>query len=324
MAHRGVNRRTFVRAAAGGAAALGAGAALGSAAAPAAAGGRDVLMPRGRVGLQLYSVRDKIAELGFTPVLEELARIGFRQIEFAGYSSPAEPGLTIAKLRRLLEDNGLVAAASHIGLGALLDPDRRQREFEIAAELGMPYIGTASNFPGDTVDEIKAGAERFDAAGAAAAEYGLRIYQHNHSAEFAPTADRPDVRRYDVFLENTDPRLTFFEMDILWAFGGARKYRQQLGDFNPADYVNADPFRYIAFHVKDGVPFDDPQRGHSYQDVVFGDGVIDFRAFFGSLRVKGRPLYLWEQDRAIHEQPDPPGSLGAAETSYDRMVALRG
>ncbi|WP_419998975.1 sugar phosphate isomerase/epimerase family protein [Streptomyces boninensis] len=315
MASSTSRRRFLAAAAATAVAATG----TGALATPAAADCGRRLIPRGRIGLQLYSVRDKIQQLGFTPVLEELARIGYQRIEFAGYTSPAEPGMTIPQLRKLLDDNGLKASGSHIGLDTLLNKGTREQQFEIAAELGMSYIGTASDFPGATMAEIQAGAARFNEAGKVARKYGLKIYQHNHTAEFGPVSDKAGVRRYDVFLKNTDPRYVFLEFDILWAHGGSLRYRDQLGEFKPVNYVNSDPRRFIAFHVKDGVR--DPAVTNQYRDVVFGAGEINFRKFFGALREPGYPLYFWEQDRAPLE---PQGSLWAAETSYDAMVALRG
>ncbi|NGN62682.1 sugar phosphate isomerase/epimerase [Streptomyces sp. A7024] len=308
------SRRRFLATAA---AATAAAAGTGVLASPAAAAHGRRLIPRGRIGLQLYSVRDKVQQLGFAAVLAELSRIGYHLIEFAGYSSPAEPGLTIPQLRQLLDDNGLKAAGSHLGLDTLLNKGTREQQFEIAAQLGTSYVGTASNFPGNTLAEIQAGADRFNEAGEVARQYGLKIYQHNHTAEFAPVADRPDVRRYDAFLEHTDPRYVFLQLDILWSHGGSLRYRDQLGEFNPVDYVNAAPRRFLSFHVKDGVR--DPALTNQYRDVVFGAGEIDFRRFFRALREPAYPLYLWEQDRAPQE---PQGSLWAAETSYDRMVAL--
>ena len=309
-----LSRRGFLRAAAAATVAVGTGAFAGSAA--HAAEGR--VIPSGRIGIQLWSVRDKVRDLGFRTVFEELSRIGYHLIEFAGYSQPNVGPITIAEIRQLLDDNGLKAAGSHIGLNSLLNPGAREREFETALQLGMQYIGTASNFPGNTVAEIQAGADRFNEAGEAARESGLRIYQHNHTGEFAPTADEPNLRRYDVFLEHTDPRFVFLQLDILWSHGGSLRYRDQLGEFNPVDYVNAAPQRFLSFHVKDGVR--DPSLTNQYRDVVFGAGEIDFRAFFGALEVRGLPLYLWEEDRAPVE---PLGSFWAAETSYDRMVNLR-
>jgi sugar phosphate isomerase/epimerase len=315
-----LHRRGFLRAAAGTAAGA---AGAGALTTPAAAAGRDRgrLIPRGRIGLQLYSVRDQIQARGFTPVLTELAEIGYTYVEFAGYTSPAEPDMTVPKLRALLDGLGLKAGGSHIGLNALLNADTREAEFEKAATLGMRYLGTASDFPGATaatVAEIQAGAARFNESGRLARQYGLKIYQHNHTNEFGPVTDRPGVRRYDVFLAETDPRYTFLEFDILWAHGGSLRFRDQLGEFDPVDYVNSAPRRFIAFHVKDGVR--DPAVTNQYRDVVFGAGEIDFRRFFSSLKAPALPLYLWEQDRAPLE---PDGSVAAAETSYDAMVALK-
>lgn len=322
MSKPSLHRRGFLRAAAGtaaGTAAVAAGA--GAFAAPAAARGhgRGGLIPRGRIGLQLYSVRDQIQERGFTPVLTELAEIGYKHIEFAGYTSPAEPDMTVPKLRKLLDDNGLRAGGAHVGLDALLNADTREQEFENAAALGMKYVGTASDFPGGTAAEIQAGADRFNESGEAARRHGLKIYQHNHTNEFGPVSDRPGERRHDLFLSGTDPRYVFLELDILWAFGASLRFRDELGEFDPLDYVNAAPQRYIAFHVKDGVR--DPAQTNQYRDVVFGQGELDFRRFFSGLRAPGLPLYLWEQDRGPEE---PQGSIWAAEESYDAMVALRG
>lgn len=319
MSKPSLHRRGFLRAAAGtaaGTAAIAAGA--GALAAPAAARGRGTLIPRGLIGLQLYSVRDQIQQRGFTPVLAELADLGYKYVEFAGYTSPAEPDMTVPKLRKLLDANGLRAGGSHLGLDVLLNADTREREFENAVTLGMKYVGTASDFPGGTAAEIQAGADRFNESGEAARGYGLKIYQHNHTNEFGPVSDRPGERRHDVFLKGTDPRYVFLELDILWAFGASVRFRDQLGEFDPLDYVNAAPQRYIAFHVKDGVR--DPALTNQYRDVVFGQGELDFRRFFSGLRAPGLPLYLWEQDRAPQE---PQGSVWAAEESYDAMRALR-
>jgi nitrous oxide reductase len=77
LTHR-LSRRGMlgVAAGAGAAALLGAAATAATAAAPGAAPsaagrGRPVLPP-GRLGIQLYSLRDKVSTLGFAPVFAEL------------------------------------------------------------------------------------------------------------------------------------------------------------------------------------------------------------------------------------------------------------
>jgi sugar phosphate isomerase/epimerase len=322
MHRNGIDRRAFLRGLAGSTVAVGAATFAGTTGAlPALAsesGSRGRAIPRSHIGIQLYSVRDKVAELGFATVFEELSRIGYREVEFAGYTQDAVGPITPREIRRLLDENGLKAAGSHRGLEDFRT--NLEAELDIAETLGMCYLGTAQAPTEDnTVDGYKAAAEEFNEWGCRAAERGINIYQHNHTIEFSFATDQPDVRLYDVFLEHTDPDVVFLEMDILWAFGGARKYP----GFRPVDYVNANPHRYPLFHVKDGIPLPDPQQDNSYRDVEFGKGEIPFAEFFGELRGRGRHEYLWEQDSAPELQPNPPGSMGAASRSYRRMVNLR-
>ncbi|MGI5152005.1 sugar phosphate isomerase/epimerase family protein [Plantactinospora sp. CA-294935] len=320
MAKHSIDRRAFLRGLAGTTVAVGAATLteVPATAAPGGRGGGGRLIPKERTGIQLYSVRDKIAEYGFARVFEELSRIGYREVEFAGYTQGSVGAITPQQIRRLLDCNGLRASGSHRGLGDFRN--NLDQELDIARTLGMRYLGTAQAPTEDrTVDGYKAAAEEFNGWGARAARWGITMYQHNHTIEFSFATDQPSVRLYDVFLEHTDPRVVALEMDILWAYGGARKYP----GFRPIDYVNAHPHRYPLFHVKDGVPLPDPQQGNSYADVEFGLGEIPFAEFFAALRGHGRHGYLWEQDTAPDVQPNPPGSLGAAERSYRRMRELR-
>ena len=166
-------------------------------------------------------------------------------------------------------------------------------------------------------------------------EYGLKIYQHNHANEFRFTNDQATIRRYDVFLENTNPATVFLEMDILWAYGGARKYAQSsegtqgvprtdgADGFAPADYIIANPGRFPLFHVKDGTPREDPTSGNSYSDVEFGAGNIPFREFFDAVGARAEHHPLWEQDSAPNTAPERGGAMGAAMRSYSNMHQVR-
>ena len=110
------DRRAFLKtvAASGAAfAALGCATSGAASAAPASAGRTASGIPAGlgnRIGVQLYSVRDRM-EKDFTGTLEGVAKIGFKEVEFAGYfnHSPEE-------VRALLDRLGLRAPSSHIPL----------------------------------------------------------------------------------------------------------------------------------------------------------------------------------------------------------------
>lgn len=318
MARPEINRRQFLSAVAGTTVAVGA-ATLAGPVAGAAAAPNARLIPPGKIGIQLFTIRNLVSSLGFRAVFEELSRMGYRYVEFAGYSSPAEPGITVEQIRQLLDDNGLKGIGSHLGLNAFRN--NMELELDRAEILGLPYIGTANepvSSANRTVPGYQAAAAEFNGFGAAAAERGIRWYHHNHQNEFRFANDDPGVRLYDILLEDTDPDLVYLEMDIYWAFVG----QHIAPGFEPIDYVNAHPHRYPLFHAKDGERREDLTNGYSITE--FGAGDIDFAGFYRQMRARGAHYSLWEQDNAPNTPPDQGGAFGAAERSYDAIYNLRG
>jgi sugar phosphate isomerase/epimerase len=343
-----LNRRGFIGVA-GGAAAT---ALLGAFGTPAAAGetatsghrGRGRLVPRERLGIQLFTVRDKVSSLGFAAVFEELARDGYAEVEFAGYTQGSVGAITIPQIRRLLKNNGLKGIGSHVGYFSS-DPNaytfatKLDQVLDDAATLGLPYIGTASapDRYGNTVDGWKRAAADFNAYGAAAKARGLKFYQHNHAGEFGFATDQPDVRLYDVLRAETDPRLVYLEMDIFWAFVGQFRFSSRPDPANPSgpriptpfeplDYVLSAPNRYPLFHVKDGAHDTTVPDGFHMTDV--GDGDIDYQRFIGAVqrcaRRGGTHNYLVERDDAVSPTANPAGSFSTAKRSIDYLRSLRG
>ena len=280
------------------------------AAAAAPAAGCSLLPPE-RIGLQLYSLRTAIAEQGFAPGLETVAEIGFKQVEFAGYTQGTSPEITLEELRGLLDANGLVAAGSHVSPG---DDASMQKILDDAEVLGIPRVGISLLAPSGapTQSGWQAAAAQYNRYGELAAERGIGFYLHNHFQEWLPVPDAPSKRGMDVLLEETDPRLVSFQFDIFWAYVGAA---QSGGGFDPlADYAIPHRRRIEVFHVKDGIP----ERAE-ISDV--GEGEIDFQAFFATLFAQSRGeerkhLYLWERDNAADH---PRGPLAAARSSFVNM-----
>jgi sugar phosphate isomerase/epimerase len=317
MARPQVNRRQFLRAVAGTTAAVGATALAGPVTSTAATQGR--LVPRGKIGIQLYSVRNLVSSLGFRTVFEELSRLGYRQVEFAGYTSPAEPGITPTQIRQLLDDNGLTGIGGHRGINDFRN--NMQAELDTAEILGLPHIGTANepvSAENRTIAGYRAAAEEFNQFGAAAAERGIKWYHHNHHNEFRFANDDPGVRLYDVLLSETDPLLVYLEMDIYWAFVG----QHIAPGFEPAAYVRNNMRRYPLFHAKDGERR--PELDNGYHIVEFGAGDIDFQRFYREIGAKGAHYSLWEQDNAPDTPEELGGAFGAAERSYQAISTLRG
>ncbi|MDX3094674.1 sugar phosphate isomerase/epimerase [Streptomyces sp. ME19-03-3] len=288
------------------------------------------LLPPGRLGIQLYSLRDKVSTLGFAPVFAELEKYGYDEIEYAGYTQGSAGDITLAQVRRLARDHGLRAIGSHVGYyddgnpNAYTFAQNLTKVLDDAQALGLKHIGTASG-PwryGSTVDGWKRCAEEFNEYGAAAKARGMKFYQHNHADEFSFAADRPNVRLYDVLLAETDPDLVYLEMDIYWAYVGQFRFSKQVdgspAPFDPLRYVLEQPDRYPLFHVKDGER--DEATGDGYHMVDVGDGDIDYQRFISAVtRTHGGRLdHHWQT-----EHDTPPDSLSFARRSSAYLHSLR-
>ncbi|MFJ8357861.1 sugar phosphate isomerase/epimerase family protein [Streptomyces sp. NPDC093984] len=285
--------------------------------------GRPVLPP-GRLGIQLYSLRDKVATLGFAPVFAELERYGYDEVEFAGYTQGSAGPITLAQLKRLAKDHGLTPIGSHVGYyssdpNAYTFAQNLTKVLDDAEALGLKHIGTASG-PfryGSTVDAWKRAAEEFNTYGAAARARGMKFYQHNHSDEFGFASDNPKVRLYDVLLAETDPDLVHLEMDIFWAYAGQFRFSKRPdgtpAPFEPLDYVLKQPHRYPLFHVKDGVS--DPSNQFGYRMVDVGDGDIDYQRFISAVtRLRGERLaHHWQTE---HDNPTESFTFARRSSAY--------
>ncbi|MER6005500.1 sugar phosphate isomerase/epimerase family protein [Nonomuraea angiospora] len=360
----GLSRRRLLAATAGIAAAAAVPLAQPAAADPVQAQGgwNRPLIPPGKRGIILYTVRDAIGRdpasttlpSGFRRVFEALARIGYQQVEFAGYRqhANAEGGANLETvegarlLRSWLDDNGLRAEGNHGFIPAswplsTADLDRFKQVLEIANILGLDHVGTGSDPTGSAYKaDWDVAAEKWNALGELACRAGVKLYTHNHDAAYAFLLDsgplddqgRPTrssgIRKLEYFFGISDPRRVYFEMDIFWAHVAQFKHRTytapdgsaQTDVFDPLATVLAQEKRFPLFHAKDGTA--NPGTANGYDMVPFGAGDIDYARFFGRLRSRGLHNPMYEQDNA--PGTDPGQSLQYAELSYRNMAALRG
>lgn len=364
----GLTRRQLLAATTGmaAAAAVGLGGSGHAHAAPFAANpgkGNGVLVPPGKRGIILYTVRDAISRnpltsdlpSGFKEVLAELSRIGYKQIEFAGYTQNAnsEGGNNLGTpqgaqlLRTWLDDNGLEAEGNHGSIpGTITDATLAQFDAacEVANILGFGHIGTGSDPTSSAyLADWQAAAERWNILGERAATHGLKLYTHNHDAAYnfllddgpLDTLGRPTrstgVRRLEWFLQNTDPNYVYLEMDIYWAHVAQHRFQSfTAGDgsivediFDPAGLVAEQTTRFPLFHAKDGAR---NTSAAGYSIVPFGQGDIDYVTFFQRVGAKGYHNAMYEQDNAatIPAPASPSLSLENAASSYAHMASLRG
>src|SRR4051794_27027446 len=128
------DRRKFLRgiaATAAGVTAIGVTGGLASSAFADEAGApvRGRHIPNGKIGLQLYSVRDAFMAQP-EGVLRALAAAGYRKVEFAGLPGGTDPAHAPA-MRALLDKYGLRAISSHHNYTEFTDENRLNQLIEM-------------------------------------------------------------------------------------------------------------------------------------------------------------------------------------------------
>ena len=221
-----------------------------------------------KVGLQLYSLRDAMAE-DFCGTVKKVAEMGYKGVEFAGYG-----GLKPAEMAALLKDNGLEAYGSHIG-GLPKTEAELDAEIEMALGAGYKYLVC----PWQTMavhDDALRFAEVLNETAAKLRPHGLRLGYHNHAHEFV--VDGGEVL-IDTVLANTDPDI-FAEFDVFWvAYAG----------YDPLRYIRKYAGRQPLMHLKELGP-------DRKANVEVGAGVLDFDAIIRLGREVGTEHFIIEQE----------------------------
>ena len=229
------------------------------------------------IGLQLYTVRDKI-KLDLKSTLEKVAQIGYNSAEAAGYNVADGTfyGMTPKAFAELLNGLGMPLTSSH----TTFELDTAEKVIADAASTGAKYIiypFLADKFRSN-LDGWKSTAEKFNKIGEIAKKNGIQFGYHNHAFEFEKMEDQIP---YDLLLSLTDPALVTFEMDLYWVTKGG---------YNPVDYFRKYPGRFQLWHVKDMTKTD---------DMFFapvGSGRIDFSGIFAEKKTAGMKYFFVEQD----------------------------
>src|SRR2546423_6978281 len=168
----------------------------------AVAGGRRLR----RVGIQLYTLRDD-ARRDLEGTLVNIAQTGYKDVELL--ASMNNFGMPPARLRAILDRNGLRAPSTHVEANVV---DDLERQIDIAKILGHQYLIVASLPDAQHLglDGYRRWADRFNEAGARALRSGMRLRVHDEAWDFqAINGAIP----YHVFVERTDPSVVWLQLD---------------------------------------------------------------------------------------------------------------
>lgn len=237
------------------------------------------------IGIQIYTLRDLLKE-NFSGTLKQVADIGYQHVELFGYRDGAYFGVPVKQLNTLLQDLGLQSYSCHIPTGAT-EPELKgtvtndiERAANDARILGQqflicPYLTEPER---QSIDQYKKLAETFNRAGEICRQYGIQFGYHNHDFEFFPLDNQLP---FDILLNETDPALVQFELDIYWI---------NKAGFSHFDYFDKFPGRFPLWHVKDM----DKSPEQAFAEV--GQGTIPWPDTFKAAKTAGMQYFFVEQD----------------------------
>ena len=217
-----------------------------------------------KIALQLYSIRTYINKVGLEKALENVAAIGYKGVEFAGYYQFGKDAKGLAKA---LRNAGIKACGTHISTDAYgldtktwkYDPEilKKTCEFNMTYGNNLVICPGGGNFPpgctwstgrdgqkivgSKEVEEFtKKLAEFYNKAAADAAKFGCRIGLHNHTWEHGVKMT-DGTSFWDYFFTNTCKDVCM-EQDVGWSTCAGVDCCEQ--------YVKY-PFRSPTLHAKE-------------------------------------------------------------------------
>ena len=150
-----------------------------------------------KFAVQLYSLREYIAENGLESALKIVSDAGFEGVEFAGFY-----GMKAEEIAALLEKYGLIAVSAHVGNDAFSAELPTLKALAVSAAV-IPWIGF--NRGADEQAEF----EKTRRTLALARENGMTLGYHNHAHEFENGADYVKKTAEEV------PGIKL-ELDVFW------------------------------------------------------------------------------------------------------------
>ncbi len=215
---------------------------------------------KNRIGIQLYSIKDFLQK-DIEGSMKKIGDMGYSYVEAYGYNGNFL-NKSLKEWSLISNDFGMQLSGTHCGTG-LLPADVQAKEWDYWKK-GIVDLKDAGGkhlvqpwLPAKTLDELKRLAEQFNKIGEMCKKGGVRFGYHNHHAEFKEMEEHVIL---DVLLQNTDPKLVFFQLDMGHAVNGG-------GDI--LGYLRNYPGRFLSWHASDF------KKGKGYCEVGEGDVPYD-------------------------------------------------
>ncbi|RFZ85417.1 twin-arginine translocation signal domain-containing protein [Mucilaginibacter terrenus] len=243
-----------------------------------------------RVGLQLYSVRERM-KTDPSGTLKKLADMGYVYVEHANYIDRKFYGWNAKEFKKVLDDLGLKMPSGHTVMTAQ-HWDAAKNDFtdawkytvEDAAILEQKYV--ISPWMDERVrtdkDALNRILDQFNKSGELCKKSGMKFGYHNHDFEFTTMVG--DIRLFDYILQHTDPSLVAQQLDMGNMYGREN---------SAVSLIKKYPGRFELMHVKDEIKSaEHPNEGTGYESCVLGKGVLPVQDVLKAAKKDGNTTYL--------------------------------
>lgn len=266
-------------------------------------------MRKGKIGVQMMMLKDKVAEFGAYETMKQLHELGFGAVEVSQIPMTEE---NVAELKRASEEFNIEIAA----LSASIDPmfpglpgETLTNSYEKIVNdcrvlncnfirIGMLPFNVIGN-----KDKILEFITRAEAMAEKLALDGIELYYHTHHIEF---------QKYDGeflldMIKNNTSKLGF-ELDVHWI---------QRAGVNPVEFIKEYEGRVSLLHLKDYRIGSLEIKEDDFKDISkffekftnliefaeVGEGNLDMKAIIEAGLVSGAHYFLIEQDETYGRDP---------------------
>ena len=268
-----------------------------------------------KIGVQLYSVRDKMAE-SVEDTLRAVKEMGYEFVEFAGYFDH-----TAEELADLLKKYDLGCVSVHQVLDLYRDKGAEGAEFvkKIGVDFSVIPWYSKDNY---TEEKMATTVAYFRDMIAIVNKAGMEMLYHNHDFELARFGDTTILDYLFANVEGLNP-----EFDTCWI-----KY----AGYEPCDYLKKYAGRYKVVHLKDftcrelgagpayalidkdGKEIKTKSREENeFRFRPVGSGMQDIPAIIDAAIAGGAEYFIVEQDQTYEQD-----SLDAIRQSREYLRSL--